>query len=423
MKRLLLAFVVGISVFTFNCRTGNGEPARWRPGVDDTLPNKEFPQQNGNINGIKPNNISQAEMDQSIKDFYDYWLPRYVKGARYYNGCYVEMNGTGGGENQITTSEAHGYGMIIFVLMAGYKNNAKSYFDGMYEMYDTHRSIEDDDLMAWGIDAPHETVDPTDGDSATDGDMDIAYALLLADAQWGSNGKINYKAEAKRIIDEGIRKSEVNSTTRRIMLGDWDTDPYTTRSSDWMTGHFEAFKSVSDYDSVWNNLRSKVFDMVTSLTTNYSPTPGLMPDFVKNNTPTPASPDEFECENDGKYYYNACRFPWRMAADYVHYGTPSAKSACDRIVNWLKNKYPDPADIESGFELDGDVISQCEYQDLSFMAPFIAATVCNSANQSYLNSGWHEMIQTHNRDTYFGDTLNLLSMLLISGNWWAPPQP
>ena len=34
--------------------------------------------------------------------------------------------------------------------------------------------------------------------SATDGDMDIAYSLLLADNLWGSHGKINYKEEAIR---------------------------------------------------------------------------------------------------------------------------------------------------------------------------------------------------------------------------------
>lgn len=26
----------------------------------------------------------------------------------------------------------------------------------------------------------------------------------------------------------------------------------------------------------------------------------------------------------------------------------------------------------------------------------------------------------HGRDGYFGDTLKVLAMLVISGNWWAP---
>lgn len=36
-------------------------------------------------------------------------------------------------------------------------------------------------------------------DSASDGDLDIAYPLLLADKQWGSCGAIDYAAEAQQV--------------------------------------------------------------------------------------------------------------------------------------------------------------------------------------------------------------------------------
>jgi len=41
---------------------------------------------------------------------------------------------------------------------------------------------------------------PGDFDSAADGDLDIAYALLLADRQWGSCGTVNYLLEAQRVL-------------------------------------------------------------------------------------------------------------------------------------------------------------------------------------------------------------------------------
>ena len=56
--------------------------------------------------------------------------------------------------------------------------------------------------------------------SAFDGDADIAYALLLADAQWGSTGIINYKAEALILIT-AILESTVGPQSRLPMLGDW----------------------------------------------------------------------------------------------------------------------------------------------------------------------------------------------------------
>src|SRR5262249_60196008 len=99
------------------------------------------------------------------------------------------MKGTGGSGDEITTSEAHGYGMIIFALLAGYDSQAKQYFDGMFNMFDKHRSKNNPNNMSWVIDSS-ELPSKNQG-SATDGDMDIAYALLLADAQWCSNGAIN----------------------------------------------------------------------------------------------------------------------------------------------------------------------------------------------------------------------------------------
>ena len=51
--------------------------------------------------------------------------------------------------------------------------------------------------MAW---AQTKNFTDIDGTSATDGDMDIAYSLLLANEQWGSNGKINYLKEAQLMI-------------------------------------------------------------------------------------------------------------------------------------------------------------------------------------------------------------------------------
>src|SRR5262245_66006088 len=98
--------------------------------------------------------------------------------------------------------------MIIFALMAGYDSQDKQYFDGMFNMFDKHRSKNNPNNMSWLIDKSEQS--SKDQDSATDGDMDIAYALLLADRQWGSNGKINYLEEARKIITDGIKKSAMS---------------------------------------------------------------------------------------------------------------------------------------------------------------------------------------------------------------------
>lgn len=69
----------------------------------------------------------------------------------------------------------------------------------MYRYFRAHPSEINPDLMAWQqADTGTEIIDINGVDSATDGDMDIAYALLLADSQWGSSGEINYLSQAKR---------------------------------------------------------------------------------------------------------------------------------------------------------------------------------------------------------------------------------
>ena len=69
--------------------------------------------------------------------------------------------------------------------------------------------------MSWQV--PGE---PEGSASAFDGDADIAYALLLADAQWGSGGSIDYAREARTMI-AGILESTIGPDSRLPMLGDW----------------------------------------------------------------------------------------------------------------------------------------------------------------------------------------------------------
>ena len=51
-------------------------------------------------------------------------------------------------------------------------------------------------------------------DSAFDGDCDMAYGLLLADAQWGSTGDIDYAAELTTVL-AGILRSRRSGRSSR----------------------------------------------------------------------------------------------------------------------------------------------------------------------------------------------------------------
>src|SRR6185295_455732 len=73
--------------------------------------------------------------------------------------------------------------------------------------------------------------------NATDGDLDIAYSLLLADKQWGSTGTIHYLAEATNVIAACLL-TDINRTQWSVMRGDTGQSDQSTRTSDFLLEHF-----------------------------------------------------------------------------------------------------------------------------------------------------------------------------------------
>ncbi len=365
---------------------------------------------------IRPNNHSAAQLDDAVTSFYDTWKAAYLTddcgGGRYV----IET----GHPDAKTVSEAHGYGMLVFAYMAGHDPQAKQIFDGMYEYYLDHQSATTPYLMAW---SQNDSCNDANGaDSATDGDLDIAYALLLADKQWGSGGTIDYHAAAVRVI-AAIRAGDVSSTGQWILLGDWpeagSTHYKATRSSDFMPGHLVSFAAATG-DSGWTALLGDAYDMVDTLQTNFAPQTGLLPDFIVNpTTPAPAPSGFLEGAADGRYGYNACRDPWRLAVHFLTTGDGRARDAVAPMSDWIKDETGgNPAGIRPGYQLNGTP-SGGNYVDMCFVAPFGVAAMASASHQTWLNTVW-DFVDGAGPQGYYQDTVKLLSMIAMSGNWWAP---
>src|SRR3569833_291140 len=141
--------------------------------------------------------------------------------------------------------------------------------DGLpLDFYKDHRNNHKY-LMAWAQDKNCKSIDPS---SATDGDMDIAYSLLLAAKQWGSNGTINYLKEAQNMI-AAIMKYEINPKTYSIILSDaveYDSkDYFDTRTSEFMPDHFKAFEKASK-DERWKKVVDYNYRLFKYMEDNYS---------------------------------------------------------------------------------------------------------------------------------------------------------
>ncbi|MGE6612898.1 glycosyl hydrolase family 8 [Peribacillus sp. NPDC076916] len=377
---------------------------------------------------IKPDNVSQEDLDSAVANFYKTWKNEYLKQpAAESDQYYIFYNDKGYAEpkNAVTVSEAHGYGMMITAIMAGSQD--KQYFDGLYRFYKAHGSDNDPSLMAWQQvkDKSGKIINtPGDADSATDGDMDIAYSLLLADRQWGSEGEIDYLASAKEIL-AAIMSNEINRSQSLVKLGDWAEDKdevygRSTRSSDLLLNHFKSFEAAAGTDE-WKDVTDKAYTVIHSIYEEKSGNTGLMPDFIVQSREEyqPAQADFLEGENDGNYSWNSSRTPWRYTIDYLLTGDERALPQLKKMNDWIKAETDgNPDNIQSGYTLSGKAVE--EGNSTTFVAPFMVSAMVDSSNQQWINQLWDRTIQKQEDDDYFANTIKLQTMIVASGNWWAP---
>jgi len=156
-----------------------------------------------------------------------------------------------------------------------------------------------------------------------------------------------------------------------------------------------------------------------TLFSNDSPNTGLLPDFVINSSGWKPAPANFlEGPDDGHYNYNSCRTPWRITTDYLMTSDARALDQLRKMNSWVRgNSSNNPANIMAGYDLSGTATAN--YTDNCFTIPFGVSAMTDATNQSWLNSIWTRAANT-NTENYYNDSIRLLSMIVMSGNWWSP---
>jgi len=369
--------------------------------------------------GIKPTVQASGAMDAMLGAQYDAWkAARIVSASSIVAGGYaVQFSDT----NYMTVSEGMGYGMLLAVLFAGHDAQAQQLFNGLlavvrarpaYAMtpYDASGQY----LMDWRVAAGGASAGQ--GWNAMDGDLDIAMALLMADKQWGSAGAVNYLQEAKNTI-AGLKyfNFKPDGTTKGLSTAN------VSRTSDYMIGHFRAFKAATG-DTLWDLAVDRAYTLLDRMQTVYSPGKGLMPDFiVGTDTATPyPSPGYMGDGNnmEGYFYWNGCRNPWRLGTDYVLSGDTRFATVCGRLMDFFQSASGGNAGaISCGYKLDGTVLGA--FADPSFIAPAAVGAMVDARFQGLLDSAWSWNL-AHLQTGYYASEIQLLSMVVASGNWWTP---
>lgn len=371
---------------------------------------------------------SQSLQDNDVRTAYDRWKANYVAAATPGAGGAARYRIKFSAEADApTVSEGQGYGMIIAALMAGHDPDARKLFDGLFRFSFDHRSVNDVRLTDFWVNAD-ESPDDKGDDTAFDGDADIAYALLLADAQWGSDGDIDYRAEALTVL-QGQLESVVGPASHLPLLGDF-VDPngevineYTPRSSDFMPGHFRAFARATG-NTAWNQVTTATQEAITAMQANHAPATGLLPDFMvpesaADHTLKPAPPDFLEGPYDGGYSYNAGRDPWRIGTDWLLNASAVSRTQVQKISTWAATSTGGaPLMVKPGYLLDGTPIPPGDYFTSFFAAPLGVAAMCTPGQQAWLDAIYEAVRERE--EGYYEDSVTLLCMLVMTGNFWDP---
>lgn len=383
---------------------------------------------------VKEVNGAVQTLSNETLNYYEQWKNKYVTENPYvteekqYYVFYGEKTYAEAGYTvEVTVSEAHGYGMLIMAGMAEYDSQAKDIFDGMYRFYKAHPSSIGPNLMAWQQgDNGSAIINVSGEDSASDGDMDIAYALLMADTVWGSSGYINYKQAAIDIIND-VMTYEVNKTDWIIQLGDWahwekEGDLYysATRASDFFVQYMPVFAEATG-DERWMNVYNSTYDIINKFIREHGT--GLLPDFIVKNSSgefVAASANLLESADDGNYYYNSCRVPWRIGMDYLINDNEDALAYANAITDFMSNTTNgDPWEVKSGYAPDGTFLGDdYDYNDLCFTAPLLISASCTD------NKEWHDAVRDvildYDDDVYYGETISMLCLISDDGGWIVP---
>lgn len=237
--------------------------------------------------------------------------------------------------DNITTSEGQSYTMLRAVWQSD-----RETFDGAWKWTKDTLGHENDNLFGWlyGKSSSGDyrvLTEQGGGNSASDGDSDIALALIFAYARWQDPA---YLESAQGILDD-LWEKEVITIKGVPYLAANDIEKISSgptaivNPSYLSPASYHVFAKV-DPDHDWNALADASYDVIdASLDSMLDATSSakLPPNWVQIDKVT----GEMRAINNPtlttNYGYDAFRTPWRLALDYQWFGTPRAKEVLDKM--------------------------------------------------------------------------------------------
>src|SRR5262249_49681936 len=255
-------------------------------------------------------------------------------------------------------------------------------------------------------------IGPNGQGAATDADEDMAFALVLADRQWGGQGSLpqTYKQTAITQI-QNIWKAEITDS-KLPRPGQWGGRG-TVHVSYFAPAYYRVFATLDPGDG-WPMVVSTVYDTLAFAVTaaNGNQNNGLVPAWCDDSHGSPCKPVDENIPNDTGYQNDSCRTPFRIGLDWCWNGETRAKdyvgltSAFFSAIG-VKN-------IAAGYGIDGTPQPQHPGgHSAAFIGPAGVGAMSSPAYQSFLDDAYAG-IATRSYlvgGTYYEDSWTAMSLL------------
>jgi endoglucanase len=256
----------------------------------------------------------------------------------------------------VTTSEGQSYTMLRSVW-----SDDRETFDKSWKWTKDNLSRKGDYLFTWlwgkNLDGSFGIITNQNGqNSAIDGDIDIAYALILGSKKWNNP---QYLVESKLIINDIWDKAVIQSNTGKLILASNDIEKSFNKSKVLVNPSYfstYAFREFANYfpDYEWNRLADDSYFILNKIQdTRFGDFQNtfLPPDWVEIN---PSNMSISTSQNRNSYGYDAVRIPWRVALDYKINKNQNALNYLKRL-DFLGKEYQNKGKIYTVYNVDGSV--------------------------------------------------------------------
>jgi endo-1,4-beta-D-glucanase Y len=342
---------------------------------------------------------------------YDKWKTDLVTSSGAKGFLRVQRPNSSGAQVDSSNSEGIGYGMLLSVFA-----NDQSTFDNLWKY--SQQFLDPHGLMNWYISADGNSV--LGMNAATDGDEDMAFALLMADKRWGGQGSLatSYLSAAQKQIGL-IWQYEVDPKNNDVLTSGDVEDGSVINISYFAPAYYREFGKATNATANWQKVIDESYTVISNTlnAANGNQSNGLVPAWS-----TPAGVPMTPPNTSMPLYHqlDSCRTPFRLGEDYCWNAEPRALDYLQKLTGFYSSV--GVADMVDGYDLNGtphpQFVTAGGPRAASFVGPAGVGAMATGTTYLTLRDQAYASVATLTDlagSTYYQESWTALSLQMMTG--------